>query len=141
MSTPVIRLRTRPVTTAPDALSSVATMTSCPASLELKVAYRPTASLKASARNARTHSAKQIHKISASVQKFGFVSPVLIDGEGEVVAGHGRLAAAKELGMAEVPTICLDHMNEADLRTYRIADNQLATLAGWDEEILKIEFA
>lgn len=145
MSTPNVRARTRSVSlneptasaSSPPAAASFAT---CPTSLALKIAYRPTASLKPSARNARTHSRKQIHKIAASLKKFGFINPVLINGEGEVVAGHGRLAAAKELGIVEIPTISLDHMSEADLRAYRIADNQLATLAGWDNDILKIEF-
>lgn len=94
---------------------AAAGFTACPKSLALKIAYRPLASLKPSPRNARTHSQKQIHKIAASLQKFGSVTPILIDDTGEVVAGHGRLAAAKQLGMDEVPTICLDHMSEADL--------------------------
>ncbi|WP_306461774.1 site-specific DNA-methyltransferase [Salinarimonas soli] len=106
----------------------------------LKVVYRPLATLLPSARNARTHSKRQVHKIAASLRQFGFVSPILIDAAGEIIAGHGRLAAAQEIGLAEVPTICLDHMSEADRRAYRIADNRLAELAGWDEEILRLEF-
>src|SRR5918993_5665688 len=115
MSTPNARTRTRSIslnepTASVSSPPAAATLTTCPTSLALKIAYHPTASLKPSARNARTHSRKQIHKIAASLKKFGFVNPVLINGEGEVVAGHGRLAAAKELGIVETPTISLDHM-------------------------------
>jgi DNA modification methylase len=102
--------------------------------------YRPVAELRPSRRNARTHSKKQIHKIKASLGQFGFTNPILIQPDGEIVAGHGRFESAMELGYTEVPTICLEHLSESDLRAYRIADNKLAELAGWDEEILKIEF-
>src|SRR5215210_3604973 len=104
--------------------------------LALKVAYCPVASLRPSPHNARTHSKKQIHKIKASLRQFGFTNPVLVNTEGEIVAGHGRIQAAKELGYEQVPTICLEHLSPADLRAYRIADNKLAELAGWDENIL-----
>jgi DNA modification methylase len=89
--------------------------------------------------NARKHSDKQISKIAASIKQFGFNNPALIDKNGTIIAGHGRLEAAKRLGMTEVPTICLDHLSEAEIRTYIIADNKLAELAGWDREILAIE--
>lgn len=90
-------------------------------------------------RNARTHSRRQIEQIAASVREFGFVNPVLIDGERRIIAGHGRIAAAKLLGMDRVPTIRLEHLSEAQKRAYIIADNRLAELAGWDEALLAIE--
>jgi len=90
-------------------------------------------------RNPRTHSRKQIEQIAASIREFGFTNPVLIDGEGRIIAGHGRVAAAKLLGMDRVPTIRLEHLSEAQKRAYIIADNRLAELAGWDEALLAIE--
>ena len=89
--------------------------------------------------NARTHSKKQIRQIADSIKRFGFTNPILVDGKGGVIAGHGRLAAAKLLGMKEVPTILLSHLSETEQRAYVIADNQLAAKAGWDKEILAIE--
>lgn len=96
--------------------------------------------LKPYQRNARTHSAKQITQIANSIQKFGFNNPILIDRSNTIIAGHGRWEAAKKLKMAEVPTILLDHLSEAEIRAYMLADNKLAELAGWDQEILAIEF-
>jgi len=90
-------------------------------------------------RNARTHSRKQIAKIAASIEQFGFTNPVLTDAEGRIIAGHGRVEAAKLLGMAQVPTIRLDHLSEEQLRAYVVADNRLAEIAGWDREMLAIE--
>lgn len=90
-------------------------------------------------RNARTHSKKQIEQIAASIREFGFTNPVLTDGERRIIAGHGRVAAAKLLGMERVPTIRLEHLSEAQKRAYIVADNRLAELAGWDESILAIE--
>ena len=109
--------------------------------LRLNVEYRPVASLTPSLRNARTHSKKQLHKLAASLKQFGFNSPILIDGAGEVVAGHGRLEAAKMIGLAEVPTISVSHLTEAEVRAYRVADNRLAELSGWDDEVLKVELS
>ncbi|MEM7663399.1 MAG: DNA methyltransferase [Pseudomonadota bacterium] len=97
-------------------------------------------SLKPSKRNARTHSKKQIKQIATSIREFGFINPVLIDESGTILAGHGRVDAAKELGMTEVPVVRIEHMTEAQKRAYVIADNQLALHAGWDEAILAIEF-
>lgn len=108
--------------------------------LALKVAYLPIDQIRPSARNARRHGKKQIHKIAASLRKFGFVSPLLVDEVCELIAGHGRLAAARLLDLKVVPTICLSHMSDADKRAYRIADNRLAELSDWDEDILRIEF-
>lgn len=111
-----------------------------PEETRLKIVYRPTGDLTPYAGNARTHSDKQIVQIAASIRKFGFTNPVLIDERGEIVAGHGRVAAAKHLGQAEVPTIALAHLTAAERRAYVIADNRLAELAGWDRDILRIEF-
>ncbi|MHC4406426.1 MAG: site-specific DNA-methyltransferase [Planctomycetota bacterium] len=90
-------------------------------------------------RNARTHTKKQIHQIAASIKEFGFTNPVLIDASGGIIAGHGRLEAAKLLGLHKVPTIRLDHLTDAQKRAYVIADNRLAELAGWDDELLAVE--
>ena len=110
-----------------------------PETLRLKIAYRKVDDLKPYAGNARTHSDKQIEQIAASIRQFGFTNPVLIDGAGDIVAGHGRVAAARKLGFDEVPVIELAHLSEAERRAYVIADNRLAELAGWDREILAIE--
>jgi len=90
-------------------------------------------------RNARTHSPKQIAEIAASIKAFGFNNPVLIDKDNGIVAGHGRVEAAKLLGLATVPTIRLEHLTDAQKRAYILADNKLAEKAGWDREILAIE--
>lgn len=90
-------------------------------------------------RNARTHSKAQIKQIAASIEEFGFVNPVLIDGDGQIIAGHGRVEAAKLLKLKEVPVLRIEHMSEAQKRAYVIADNQLALKAGWNDEILAIE--
>jgi DNA modification methylase len=109
------------------------------ANLELYVRYRNVEALKPYGGNARTHSDKQISQIAASIGKFGFNNPVLVDADNRIVAGHGRVEAAKRLGLANVPTIRLDHLSDAERRAYVIADNRLAELAGWDREILRIE--
>lgn len=92
-------------------------------------------------RNSRTHSDAQVAQIAASMKEFGFTNPVLIDGGGGIIAGHGRVLAARKLGMSEVPCIRLDHLTEAQKRAYVIADNRLALNSGWDTEMLKVEFA
>jgi len=97
-------------------------------------------SLKPYPRNARRHSKVQIQQIAASITRFGFNNPILIADDGEIVAGHGRLAAAKLLGLETVPTLRLSHLNEAERRAYVITDNKLALNAGWDREMLAIEF-
>jgi DNA modification methylase len=91
------------------------------------------------ARNARTHSKKQIRQIAKSIESFGFTNPVLIDETRTILAGHGRVEAAKLLGFGEVPCLRLDHMSEAEKRAYVLADNKLALNAGWDEELLAAE--
>ena len=108
-------------------------------STSLTIEHRPPGELKPYARNARTHSPKQIAEIAASIKAFGFNNPVLIDKDGGIVAGHGRVEAAKQLGLATVPTIRLEHLSDAEKRAYILADNKLAEKAGWDREILAIE--
>lgn len=93
------------------------------------------------ARNSRTHSDGQVAQIASSIKEFGFTNPVLIDGGGGIIAGHGRVLAARKLGMSKVPCIRLEHMTEAQKRAYVIADNRLALNSGWDTEMLKVEFA
>jgi ParB-like chromosome segregation protein Spo0J len=93
------------------------------------------------ARNPRTHSDAQITQIAASIAEFGFNNPLLVDTKAGIIAGHGRLLAARKLGLKEVPVIVLDHLSEAQKRAYIIADNKLAENAGWDEELLRIELA
>ena len=106
----------------------------------LKVVYRQVADLIPYARNARTHSDEQVTRIASSIKEFGFTNPILIDGDNGIIAGHGRLMAAKKLGMREVPTIELSGMTDAQKRAYILADNKLALDAGWDEELLRLEF-
>ena len=91
------------------------------------------------ASNSRTHSDAQIAQIAASIREFGWTNPILIDGDNGLIAGHGRLLAARKLGMEIVPAIVLDHLTKAQQRALVIADNQLALNAGWDMELLKAE--
>lgn len=91
------------------------------------------------ARNSRTHSPEQVAQLVASIREFGWTNPVLIDEEGGVIAGHGRLLAAAEIGMKDVPCIVLAGLTEAQKKAYVIADNKLALNAGWDEEMLRLE--
>ncbi|WP_119461087.1 DNA methyltransferase [Rhodospirillaceae bacterium SYSU D60014] len=106
---------------------------------DLRIAYRAVDSLAPYARNPRTHSPTQIKQIAESIRTFGFTNPVLIDRAGGVVAGHGRVEAAKLLGMTEVPTIRLEAMTTAQKQAYVIADNRLAETAGWDRDLLALE--
>lgn len=105
----------------------------------LNIESVPIGRLKPYSRNARTHSDKQIHQIAASIKEFGFTSPILIDQEDRIIAGHGRVAAAKVLGLTELPVVRIEHLTEAQKRAYVIADNRLAEKAGWDADILKLE--
>jgi DNA modification methylase len=89
--------------------------------------------------NARTHSKRQIEQIARSIERFGFLNPVLIDASGTIIAGHGRVEAAKQLGLGCVPTLRIEHLSDADKRAYILADNKLADKAGWNREILAIE--
>lgn len=107
----------------------------------LQVVYKAIASLVPDPRNARTHPKRQIDQIVASIRAFGFTNPILADPEGNLIAGHGRLRAAKELGLAEVPVIELAGLTEPQKKALRLADNKIALNAGWDLEILKLELA
>ena len=91
--------------------------------------------------NARTHSPEQITKLRSSLREFGFINPVLIDREYNVLAGHGRIAAAKEEGITEVPCVFVEHLSEAQKKAYILADNRMSLDAGWDDELLKVEMA
>ena len=98
-----------------------------------QIEYLETASLKPWANNARTHSRKQVRQIADSIEQFGFANPVLIDDRNTILAGHGRVEAAKLLGMETVPCLRLEQMSEEQKRAYVLADNKLALNAGWDE--------
>ena len=93
------------------------------------------------ARNSRTHSDSQVTKIASSIKEFGFLNPVIVDKDNGIIAGHGRVMAAKKLGLKEVPILLVEHLTEAQKRAYIIADNRLALDAGWDEEMLMVEIA
>jgi hypothetical protein len=107
----------------------------------LQIETRPIERLIPYVRNARTHSEDQIAQIAASIAEFGFVNPILIGADDVVVAGHGRVLAAKLLGLADVPVIVLNHLSEAQRRALVIADNKIAENAGWDEAMLRAELA
>jgi DNA modification methylase len=103
---------------------------------KLAISYVPIASLKADARNARVHTKKQIRQIARSIEAFGFNVPILVDAGNNVIGGHGRILAAKLHGLAEVPTIRLDHLTDAQRRAFAIADNRLTEIASWDDRLL-----
>jgi DNA modification methylase len=105
----------------------------------LSIIYRKISELKPYPRNARTHSRKQVKQIAAAIQEFGFTNPVLIDENDQIIAGHGRVQAAKLLRLAEVPTVQIAHLSATQKRAYILADNRLAEKAGWDKEILAVE--
>ena len=106
----------------------------------MQIQPRPIEGLIPYARNSRTHSDEQVAQIAASIREFGWTNPVLLDGANGIIAGHGRVLAARKLGMAEVPCIELSHLSEAQKNAYIIADNKLALNAGWDNELLALEF-
>lgn len=105
----------------------------------LKIELRPIGSLKRAKNNARRHSERQIEQVAASIRHFGFTNPIIIDEEGTIVAGHARYEAARSLQIADVPTIQVTYLDEAELRAYRLADNKIAANADWDPDILRIE--
>lgn len=109
--------------------------------LDYRIDWRDLGALLPYARNSRTHSDVQVAQIAASIKEFGWTNPVLVDAEGTIIAGHGRVLAARKLGEKRVPVIELGHLTEAQKRAYVIADNQLALNAGWDAEMLKVEVA
>jgi ParB-like chromosome segregation protein Spo0J len=103
---------------------------------ELRIDLRPAEELKPNPANARIHSKKQIRQIANSIEAFGFNVPVLVDAELNVICGHGRLLACRELGWTEVPTLCLDHLTPAQARAFMIADNRLTEISSWDARLL-----
>lgn len=103
------------------------------------IVLAPITSLKSHLGNARTHSDDQLTVLAGSLREFGFVNPVLVDASNTIIAGHGRVEAARRIGLKEVPTLRIESLSEAQIRAYRIADNRIAELAGWDKEILAIE--
>ena len=107
--------------------------------MKLKIEYRKVSDLLPYARNARTHSDEQVSQLAASIKEFGFNNPVAIDADGMILCGHGRVMAAKKLGLTEVPTVCLSHLSETQVKAYILADNKLALNAGWDNDLLKVE--
>lgn len=106
----------------------------------LSIDYLRTHQLNPRSNNPRTHSKKQIAQIANAIRRFGFTNPILVDDNGGIIAGHGRLEAAKQIGLSEVPTVRLSQMSEAEIRAYVIADNKLAENAGWDRKLLALEF-
>src|SRR5438270_5287640 len=104
--------------------------------LGLKIVYRRIDELKPDPANPRRHSKKQIRQIADSIKVFGFNVPILVDPDNNVIAGHGRLGACRELGWSEVPTLCLDHLTPAQARAFRIADNRLTEISVWDDRLL-----
>ena len=108
---------------------------------DLQIAWRPLGELIPYARNPRTHSDAQVAQIAASIREFGWTNPVLVDGANGIIAGHGRVLAARKLGLEQVPVIELAHMSETQKRAYVLADNQLALNAGWNEALLRLELA
>ena len=109
--------------------------------MKLEIVYRPLAELIPYVRNSRTHSEAQVAQIAASIKEFGFTNAILVDAGKGIIAGHGRVMAARLLGLKEVPTVELNHLTDAQRRAYVIADNKLAENAGWDNDLLKIEVA
>lgn len=107
--------------------------------MELKIVYKNIDDLIPYINNSRTHSDDQINQIASSIKEFGFTNPVLLDGDNGIIAGHGRLQAAKKLKINKIPTLELAHLSEAQKKAYIIADNKLALNAGWDNELLRIE--
>lgn len=108
---------------------------------DIHVKYRAVAELKLPKRQLRTHSKKQVAQIEAMIRRAGFINPIIIDGDLTIVAGVGRYLAAKELKLSRVPTIKVDHLSEAELRAYAIADNKLVLNDGWNEELLTVEIS
>jgi DNA modification methylase len=117
-------------------LRQPATNTALPENETLTIVYRPIAGLKANPNNPRIHKPPQIRQIAKSIQAFGPIVPLLIDNHSQVIAGHGRLLAAKSLGLSEFPTICVDHLSEAQIKAFAIADNKLTENAEWDKKLL-----
>jgi DNA modification methylase len=124
-----------------NSISSTSTLLDGNNPLDLKVIYQPISDLKLRSNNPRTHSPNQIEQLVKSITLFGFTNPILVDEDNTVIAGHGRVFAAQKLDMKKAPTICLSGLSEAEIRAYVIADNKLAENAGWDEDLLALEFS
>src|SRR5215207_5619074 len=146
MSSPIIRRRTRP-TLAPVAANVTAQLEStavqrfmAPPNSRLQVVEQSISAIRPSPRHARRHPKSQIAKIAASISAFGFNTPILVDAAGEIIAGHARLEAAKQLSLTMVPTIVLSDLPEEKVRALRVADNKTADGAEWAFDILKSEF-
>lgn len=107
--------------------------------MTLKIIYKDINNLIPYVNNARTHSDEQILQVASSIKEFGFTNPVLIDEQGGIIAGHGRVMAAKKLGLTEVPTITLANLTEGQKKAYVLADNQIALNSGWDLDMLRLE--
>ena len=105
----------------------------------MKIQERPIDGLIPYINNARTHTDEQVAQIAASIKEFGWTNPVLVDGENGIIAGHGRVLAARQLGINKIPCIELNHLTEAQRKAYILADNKLAQNAGWDADILSLE--
>jgi hypothetical protein len=103
------------------------------------IEHLPIGRVRLNPRNARTHSKSQVRQIAESIKQFGFLVPILVDEQGVILAGHGRLAAARFLGLSSVPTLCAEGLSEPQKRAFALADNRLAEKAGWDRETLVIE--
>jgi hypothetical protein len=112
---------------------------SLPHRTDRQIELVPVARLTACKSNARTHSPKQVGQIATSIKQFGFNVPILVNAQNEILAGHGRVEAAKLLGLAEVPVLRVSHLSPAEQRAFVIADNRLAELAGWDRDTLAME--
>lgn len=106
---------------------------------DLIIKYRPIDSVKPNARNAHTHSPEQVQQVAGSIKTVGFINPVVVDEEGNLLAGHARVLGAELLGLEVIPTICVDYLTEAEKRAYMLADNKLTDNAGWDEDLLRVE--
>lgn len=119
-----------------DAIKVASTRSLDKAGGRVQIIYRPLSELKLDPHNSRTHSPKQVRQIARSIETFGFVVPVLIDAQQRLIAGHGRIVAARRLGWSEVPTICLEHLSEAQAKAFAIADNRLTEISVWDDRLL-----
>ena len=108
---------------------------------KIKVIYLPIAEVVEYANNARTHSPSQVRQIAGSILENGFVSPILIDKDSNIISGHDRILGAKEIGLDVIPAIRIDHLSPAQVRAYRLADNKIAANAGWDDELLRVEIS
>ena len=109
--------------------------------LDIQVERWPVERLIPRATNPRTHSPQQVAQIAAAIREWGWTNPILVGADNDIIAGHARLLAARQLGLNEVPVILLGHLSEAQRRALVVADNQLALNAGWDEELLRLELA